>query len=177
MQPIENLKDTLITQFAATYQEFRGEHVYTLPADQILACAQALQAEFNVDRIIDITAVDYWPKDEPRMHVVYHLDHMATETILCLRVPLAGNDLNVDSVSSVYPGATWYEREVWDLFGIKFIGNPDLRRIMLPADWHGHPLRKDYPLGYEEVEFSFNIDEIEAKKPKGQEILDSAEEA
>ena len=79
---------------------------------------------------------------------------------LRLRVPLNGNAPHLRHVEKVYPNANWYEREVWDLFGIRFEGHSDLRRIVMPHDWEGHPLRKDYPLGYEEVQFTFNFDEI-----------------
>jgi NADH-quinone oxidoreductase subunit C len=84
---------------------------------------------------------------------------------LQLRVPLNGNLPSLDSVEKVFAIANWKEREVYDLFGITFNNHSDPRRIMMPEDWVGHPLRKDYPLGYEEVQFTFNFDEIMANKP------------
>ena len=80
-----------------------------------------------------------------------------------------GNFPSISTVEGVHPGANWYEREVYDMFGVKFDGHSDMRRILMPADWQGHPLRKDYPLGYEEVAFSFNVDEIMKRKPHPKE--------
>lgn len=93
--------------------------------------------------LADITAVDWWPR-EPRFEVVYHLAS-ATER-LRLKVLLAGTDAHLPTVQGVWPGAGWLEREVWDLFGIVFDGHGDLRRLLTPEDWEGHPLRKDYPV-------------------------------
>ena len=73
------------------------------------------------------------------------------------------------TATGIWPSADWYERELWDMFGIKAEGHPDLRRILMPYDWEGHPLRKDYPLGYEEVQFTFNYDEIDQRKPRPKE--------
>jgi len=100
------------------------------------------------DRLSTITAVD-WLEREPRYYVVYHLMSLSTRAVVRLKIQV-GDDEHPDpeapSVTSVWPAANWYEREVYDLFGIRFTGHPDLRRIEMPDDWVGHPLRKDYPL-------------------------------
>jgi NADH-quinone oxidoreductase subunit C len=92
----------------------------------------------------DVTAVDYYPS-EPRFAVVYHLLSLSSLARLRLKVRLSGDDPRIDSVTPVWPAANAFEREVFDLFGIYFEGHADLRRILLPEDWEGHPLRKDYP--------------------------------
>jgi NADH-quinone oxidoreductase subunit C len=98
--------------------------------------------------LADITSVDWYPA-EPRFEMVYSLlSHKLKERIR-LKVKLSGQDPNVESLASLWPGASPFEREVYDLMGIRFQGHPDLRRIMMPDDWEGHPLRKDYPVeGY-----------------------------
>jgi NADH-quinone oxidoreductase subunit C len=73
------------------------------------------------------------------------------------------------TLETVYPNANWFERELWDMFGIRSLGHSDLRRIVMPHDWEGHPLRKDFPLGYEEPQFTFNFDEIDLRKPYAKE--------
>jgi NADH-quinone oxidoreductase subunit C len=88
--------------------------------------------------------VDRYPA-EPRFEAVYRLLSLERSERLCLKVRLPGDDPAVDSVVPVWPGANAFEREVFDLFGIRFAGHPDLRRIVMPEDWEGHPLRKDYP--------------------------------
>jgi NADH-quinone oxidoreductase subunit C len=113
--------------------------------------------------------VDYWPQTEPRFHVVYQFNSYSKHIRITVRVPLDGNEPVMDTVTGVYPNANWLERELWDMFGIRFEGHPDLRRILMPFDWEGHPLRKDYPLGYEEVQFTFNYDEIDQRKPRPKE--------
>jgi NADH-quinone oxidoreductase subunit C len=111
-----------------------------------------------------VTASDSWPELRPRFHVIYQLYSHKQNVRLSLRVALDGNDPTVPTVEKVFPSANWYEREVWDMFGIHIEGHSDLRRILMPHDWEGHPLRKDYPLGYEEVQFTFNYDEIARRK-------------
>ena len=96
----------------------------------------------------DITCVDWYPR-EPRFEVVYHLLSHAKKERVRLKVRLDGGSPAVESLTSVWPGANYFEREVFDLFGIRFTGHPYLRRILMPEDWEGHPLRKDYPVeGY-----------------------------
>jgi NADH-quinone oxidoreductase subunit C len=75
----------------------------------------------------------------------------------------------VPTLTSVWPGANWPEREIYDMMGIKFLGHPDPRRLLMPADWQGHPHRRDYPLGYEQVQFSFNAEAIMKQKPFAKE--------
>jgi NADH-quinone oxidoreductase subunit C len=84
---------------------------------------------------------------------------------LRLKVLWSDGDPAVPSMTGDWPSANWEEREAYDMFGIQFAGHPDLRRVLMPADWEGHPQRKDYPLGYETVQFSFNFDEIDRHKP------------
>jgi NADH-quinone oxidoreductase subunit C len=98
--------------------------------------------------IIEVTAADYLPH-EPRYEVVYHLLSVANKSRVRLKVRVAGNaadDGVVPTVQGIWPGAGWPEREVWDMFGIVFSGHPDLRRLLMPEDWEGHPARKDYPV-------------------------------
>jgi len=100
------------------------------------------------DYISDVTCVDWYPT-EPRFEVVYHLLSIPKKERVRLKVRLGGDSPVVESVTSVWPGANYFEREVFDLFGIRFSGHPYLRRIQMPENWEGHPLRKDYPVeGY-----------------------------
>jgi NADH-quinone oxidoreductase subunit C len=156
-------------RFAVEIQEFRGEVTLLVASEHILDAIKTLRDEFGYDQMVDVTAVDYWPQEEPRFHVIYHVRNLDKALVLCLRTPLNGNAPSQPSVEGLYPGANWYEREVYDMFGVTFSGHSDLRRILMPADWQGHPLRKDFPLGYEEVQFSFNIDEVIKRKPHPRE--------
>ncbi len=90
-----------------------------------------------------LTGVDWYPA-EPRFEVVYHLHSLERNERLRVKCRLPGGDAEIDSVTEVWRGANWFERETFDLFGVRFRNHPDLRRIMLPDDWEGHPLRKDY---------------------------------
>lgn len=125
----------------------RGELSLVIAADAIRAACRTLQrAGYNF--LEDVTCVDWYPA-EPRFQVTYHLlSHKLKERVR-LEVMVESLDPSVDSITSVWPAANFYEREVWDLFGVRFHGHPGLRRIMMPEEWEGHPLRKDYPVeGY-----------------------------
>ena len=126
----------------------RGELTLEIAPARIVAVCRFLKESQQFVRLADITAVDWHPQ-EPRFEVVYHLHSIQRNTRLRLKCRLPGEAPEIDSVTSVWRSANWYEREVFDLFGIAFRNHPDLRRIMMPEDWEGHPLRKDYPIhGY-----------------------------
>ena len=114
-----------------------------VPASSIVDVCKALREARGFLLLADITAVDWWPR-EPRFEVVYQL--ASGNDRLRLKVALAGDNARLPTVQSVWPGANWLEREVWDLFGIVFDGHGDLRRLLMPEDWEGHPLRKDFPV-------------------------------
>lgn len=129
-----------------------------------------------------VTAVDYL-RVEPRFQVVYHFARIPAAVmagqaapppddparLLCVKVPVPAADPVVPTVTGAYPTANWHERETFDLFGIEFAGHPDLRRILMPADYDGFPLRKDHPLRYEEIAFTFNQEAIYRQKPQAKE--------
>lgn len=161
--------DALLERFTAQASEFRGDVTLTLAPEHIVEACKLLRDEFDFEVLVEQTAVDYWPQEEPRFHVVYGLRSLRHNLILMLRVPLNGNAPTLPTIEGVYANANWFERELWDMFGIRSEGHSDLRRILMPYDWEGHPLRKDYPLGYEEVQFSFNFDEIDIRKPYAKE--------
>jgi NADH-quinone oxidoreductase subunit C len=102
--------------------------------------------QLDFDFLSDITAVDYWRRKEPRFEVVYQILSRQKRRRLRVRVPVPENDPAVESLTPLWRGANFLEREVWDLFGIRFIDHPDLRRILLYDEFQGHPLRKDYPV-------------------------------
>jgi NADH-quinone oxidoreductase subunit C len=133
--------------------EFRGETTLVVPRKVLLQvaarCREDQKLQFNL--LTDATCVDRFPL-EPRFELQYHLVSIPKKNKLRLRVKLSGNDPVVDSLVPVWPGANWLEREIFDLMGIRFTGHPDLRRILLPDDWEGHPLRKDFPVeGYRDI--------------------------
>jgi NADH-quinone oxidoreductase subunit C len=125
----------------------RGELTLTIAADKIRAAAATVQAT-GYNFFEDVTAVDWFPSS-PRFQLSYHIVSHTYKERIRLRVLVDGEAPSVESITSVWTAANFYEREVFDLFGIRFDGHPDLRRIMMPDEWQGHPLRKDYPVeGY-----------------------------
>ena len=155
-------------EFGGTASEYRGDVSLVIPAERIVAACQQVHA-LGFELLSALTAVDYWPEERPRFHIIYQFTSVSMNLVLTLRVPLPGINPSLPTVSHLYRNANWRERELWDMFGIKFQGHPDLRRILMPADWEGHPLRKDYPLGYEEPQFTFNFEEIDLRKPYAKE--------
>ena len=166
---LSKVSKDLEKKYAAQTDEFRGQVKVTLPPEHIVAACSLLKDTHKFEQLTDITAVDYWPQKSPRFHVVYQFISHTHHVRLEVRVPLEGNEPAIDTVESIYPSANWQERELWDMFGLKINGHSDLRRILMPYDWEGHPLRKDYPLDYEEVQFSFNYEEIQKRKPFAKE--------
>jgi NADH-quinone oxidoreductase subunit C len=128
--------------------EHRDQTSVVVRPEAIEAVCRALRDEQRFNYLSQVTAVD-WPEREPRFDVVYNLMSLDTRATIRLKVRVGDEDTpfpEVPTVSTVWPAASWYEREVYDLFGIRFAGHPDLTRILMPPDWVGHPLRKDYPL-------------------------------
>jgi NADH-quinone oxidoreductase subunit C len=139
---------------------YRGDRTVVVPREYLRALCERARTDkdlqFNL--LSDATCVDRFPA-EPRFELNYQLVSIPLRHRITLRVRVPGGDPVVDSLFPVWPGANWLEREIFDLFGIRFNGHPDLRRILLPDDFDGHPLRRDYPVhGYRDVpQSSFGI--------------------
>jgi NADH-quinone oxidoreductase subunit C len=131
--------------------EYHGETTIVVPRNVVRTVAERCREHLQFDLLSDATCVDHYPV-EPRFELNYHLTSIPRKDKIRIRVRLAGSDPVVDSLVPVWPGAGWLEREIFDLMGIRFTGHPDLRRILLPEDWEGHPLRRDYPTeGFRDV--------------------------
>ena len=143
----ENAAVKALTTLATDAKFDRAELTITVARENIVAACQAVQ-QAGYTFLEDVTAVDWYPS-EPRFQITYHILSMALKERIRLIVRLDGEDAVLDSITGVWPSANFYEREVFDLFGVHFSGHPNLTRIMMPTDWNGHPLRKDYPVeGY-----------------------------
>jgi NADH-quinone oxidoreductase subunit C len=134
-------------QWATSY----GERVAFVPRERLREFATAARGA-GFEMCVDVTAVDYLHR-RPRFEVLVMLLSLHHQQRLRLRVALPGDDPTVPSLVPVYPGANYFEREAYDMFGIEFTEHPDLSRILMPDDWEGHPLRKDYPVGAVSVQF------------------------
>jgi NADH-quinone oxidoreductase subunit C len=147
--------DTLVAALQAAVPEAQIERAPSVDSQPtiyasrdavpVLASALRDRPEFAFTFLAELTAVDVWPK-EPRFELVYVLVSIPNRLRLRIKVRLSGDDPHVATVSGIWPAANWLEREVWDLFGIAFEGHPDPRRLLMPEDWQGFPLRKDYPV-------------------------------
>jgi NADH-quinone oxidoreductase subunit C len=142
----DNAALKVLGDLAADAKYDRAELTITVTRENIQAACSALKPVYNFFE--DATAVDWYPS-EPRFQITYHLLSFSLKQRIRLIVLLDGSDAAIDSIVSIWPAANFYEREIFDLFGVRFNGHPNLVRIMMPEDWQGHPLRKDYPVeGY-----------------------------
>jgi NADH-quinone oxidoreductase subunit C len=143
-----------------------GQASITIDRESIVEATTALRddLELKYTRLSDISAIDNLERRAtPRFEVVYHLYSYLRSDWVRLRVPIEERDEVVPSIVSVWPAANWFEREVYDMFGIHFAGHPQLTRILMPDDWEGFPLRKDYPMYGEDVEFTVNQGRVKKK--------------
>lgn len=151
-------------------REFRGQLSLYVAPGSLVTIAGFLQhdPELSYNFLDSLTGVDYLGRD-PRFEVVYHLLSHKHRHRICLKVGLPENNPHVATLTELWATANWHERETFDMFGITFDGHPSLRRILMPDDWNGYPLRKDVPLGYEEVAFTINEQQIYDRKPFAEE--------
>jgi NADH-quinone oxidoreductase subunit C len=139
-------------KFAASILEthsFRGDDTAIIQPEAILPVAACLKNDADLDYnfLMDLTAVDCLNLAAAhRFEVVYHFFSLSKKHRVRIKTPLGGKSPQVDSIASLWAGADWYEREVWDMFGVKFRGHPNLKRILMYEEFEGHPLRKDYPI-------------------------------
>lgn len=142
------------------------DHTVYLPATRLVEACTFLRddPELAFTMLVSIAGVDYLPRD-PRFEVVYHLLSIPKNGRIVLKVEVREEDPKVPTVTGVWPTANWLERETYDFYGIVFSGHPDLTRILLPEEWVGWPLRKDSPLGYQEVAFTHNTPDREKPDP------------
>jgi NADH-quinone oxidoreductase subunit C len=145
---LQAVVDKLRAKFGDTVldeKEFRGEVTVVVKKEEIVAVCTFLKDDLGFNFLTDLCGVDYLGT-APRFMVVYHLYNIGTHQRFRVKASVEESDARIDTVSGVWSTANWHERECYDLMGISFNNHPDLRRILLPDEWEGHPLRKDYPL-------------------------------
>jgi NADH-quinone oxidoreductase subunit C len=143
------IADDLLREFPGlTASEFRGETRVVPPAESLYEVLRTLKEQFGFDMLVDITCVDYlhYAGAKDRFGLVYLLANTETNERIAIRTFVNDPEPVVPTATPLWEGANWFEREVWDMFGIRFSGHPDLRRILLPEEFTAFPLRKDYPL-------------------------------
>ena len=149
LEYVEKLKAANAT-WVSDFKNARGEVTVMIPRDSISEVCRVLKFEHGFDMLADLCGADLGPEEDPRFEVNYHLFSTKHYNRLRLKVLLSEDDPMVLTVTTVWKTANWHERETFDMFGVIFEGHPDLKRILLPSDFDGHALRKDYPLrGYE----------------------------
>lgn len=126
------------------YHSYLGDDTILVKRESIFALMKLLKEQFQFEMLADLSAVDYFGQ-QPRFEVVYHLNSLEKNIRLRVKTGVNENE-EVDSITPLWPIANWLEREVWDMFGIRFKNHPDLRRILMYDEFEGHPLRKDYPI-------------------------------
>ena len=143
---LTRLQESFPEEILGTHSRL-GEDTAILKPEALTRVARFLKQDpqLRFDFLMDLTAVDHW-KRKPRFELVYHLYSRSKNARLRLKAPLGGSSPEAPSLTSLWPAANWYEREVFDMFGIRFRGHPDLRRILMYREFQGHPLRKDYPI-------------------------------
>ncbi|MCY4464653.1 MAG: NADH-quinone oxidoreductase subunit C [Chloroflexi bacterium] len=161
-------------------KQFRGETTLVVATERLPELLGFFRASPGLvyNMLSDVSAVDYYPDDygdaydgvqsdyrPERYGVCYHILSMLYNRRLRIKAFAAAADPRLPAGTSIFPAANWLEREIADMMGIAFEDHPDPRRLLMPEDWHGHPHRRDYPLGKETVAFSFNIEDIHAHKP------------
>lgn len=163
-QPItKNSVEQSLKELKTTDQNSVGQDlVLQVEKDALVTFAKGLRDDLGYNLLSDVTAVD-WNERKPCFELVYRAYSFPDGRRISWKVPLH-QDEGIESISSIWRNANWMERELWDMFGIKVLNHPDLRRILMPAAWIGHPLRKDFPLGNEEVQFTINSDDIEPQE-------------
>ncbi len=140
---LERIRDEFGDSLISAHQ--LDQDTVVISRGAILELARFLKEQLGFEVLMDLTAVDYF-KRRPRFEVVYHFLAMRGRKRLRVKVPVGGMEPKVDSLTPLWPNANWFEREVFDMFGIRFEGHPDLRRLLLYPEFEGHPLRKDYPV-------------------------------
>ncbi len=152
MTPLQRVQERFSPEVIDTHA-FRGDETIIIRPGALRAVAQFLKEtpELDFNFLMDLTAVDYLNfgggkiKKEPRFEVVYHFYSLKHNQRLRLKVPVEEKNPEIDTLTDLWPSANWYEREVWDMFGIRFRGHPNLKRILMYEEFQGHALRKDYP--------------------------------
>lgn len=144
LQIAEKLK-VLFSEEVIEINEFRGQVSVIVRHGRIKEIIKYLKEQEGFNHLQDLCGVDYYP-EKPRFEVVYNLYSIWRGLHIRIRVKVDEKEQEIESITELWQGADWHERECFDMFGIRFTGHPDLRRILMPEDWEGYPLRKDYPL-------------------------------